>query len=175
MVESASKSRADIQTELIAYAEEQLAKWDSVPEVSSENGYVIRQDWIDGAPLTMVKWTCDDLEQKHAESWCDDPTQLFVLNSKNTYTRLDDDDGHIMAHVLIGTPMMVSNRAFVQTWYNKKGDDGSFIILSSSKYNEKFLEQHADKHGKAVIAKMNIQYTKVFPCEAGGYSMEMVS
>ena len=63
-----------------------------------------------------------------------------MLNSKNTYTRLDDDEGHIMAHVLIGTPMLVSNRAFVQTWYNKKNEDGSTIILSSSKYNEKFME-----------------------------------
>ena len=79
-----------------------------------------------------------------------------------------------MAHVLIGTPMLVSNRAFVQTWYNKKNEDGSTIILSSSKYNETFMEQHADKTGKAVVANMIIQYTKITACE-GGFELQMVS
>ena len=146
-----------------------MAKWDTLTVYSEdkEKGYYVRQDWIDGAPLTVVKWRTDQLEQKHVDSWHDDPTQLFVLNSKNTYTRLDDDEGHIMAHVLIGTPMLVSNRAFVQTWYNKKNEDGSTIILSSSRYNEKFMELHADKHPKAVAADMRIQYTKITACEGG--------
>ena len=76
MVESASKSRQEIQTELIAYAEDLLAKWDTLTIYSEdkEKGYYIRQDWIDGVPLTVVKWKTDELEQKHVDSWHDDPT-----------------------------------------------------------------------------------------------------
>ena len=176
MVESASKTRDEIQAELNKYADDQIAKWESMTLYSDdkEKNYVIKQDWVDGVPLTVVKWNCKGLEEKHVESWYNDVPQMFKLNPKNTYTRLEDDNGHMMVHVKVGTPMMVSNRAFVQTWYNQKCEDGSVIILSSSQYNEKILEEHKDKTGNSVIANMIIQYTKITPCE-GGYELVMCS
>ena len=38
-------------------------------------------------------------------------------------------------------------------------EDGSKIIMSSSRGNEGFYEAHKDKTGKAVIADLKIQYT----------------
>ena len=64
MVESAQKSRADIQKELLAYAEEQIAKWDSMTlyHEDKEKDYIVKQDWVDGIPLTVVKWKAAGVE-----------------------------------------------------------------------------------------------------------------
>ena len=88
--------------------------------------------------------------------WYKDPFQLRVLNSKTIMTELESDDGCLMAHVLVGTPMVLSNRAFIGAWYIYTQPDGSMIIMSSSKGNDGYYEQHKDKTKKAVIANMVI-------------------
>ena len=74
-----------------------------------------------------------------------------------------------MAHVLVGTPMLVTNRRLIQTWYNVTNDDGSKIILGSSQHNEAFYEKHKDldTSGGAVITNLVVQYTKFVPYDGG--------
>ena len=159
---------------LNAYAEEQIAKFDTMTTFKDEpeKGFLAKLDWVDGVPLAVAKMTAKGLTQEMVDSWYNDPMQLRVLNPKNKMTKLEDDDGHLMAHVQIGTPMMVSERCIIQTWYNSKCEDGSTIIMSSSQGNEHLYAEHKDKSGKAVECKMLIQYTKLTPIEGG---MECIS
>ena len=139
MVESTQqerKTRAELKVMLNAYAEEQIAKWDTMTtyetEETKEKGILVKQDWVDGVPLCIAKMTAKGLTQEMVDSWYNDPFQLRVLNPKNVMTKLDDDDGHMMGHVKIATPMMVSERCMILTWYNSTCDDGSKIIMSST-------------------------------------------
>ena len=72
-----------------------------------------------------------------------------------------------MRHVLVATPMMVTNRVFIGTWYTWEEESGTKIIMSSSKGNEAYYEKHKDKHGSAVIANYVVAYNKITPCEGG--------
>ena len=136
------KTRAELKAELTAYAEEQIAKWDTMTmfHEDKDKDFVAKLDWVDGVPLAIAKYKAAGMTQEHIDSWYNDPMQLKVLNPKNTMTKLDDDEGHLMAHVQIGTPMMVSERCIIQTWYNTTCDDGSKIIMSSSRGNEGLYE-----------------------------------
>ena len=59
------------------------------------------------------------MTQEHFDAWYNDPLDIATkINSKSTYTRLDDDEGHMMVHCLNQTPMMITNRTFIATWYN---------------------------------------------------------
>ena len=127
---------------------------------------------MDGTPLTVVKYRAVGMKHEQAKKWYDDPFHLRVLNTKTIMTELEPDEGCKMAHVMAGTPMILSNRAFIAAWYISTQADGSMIIMSSSKGNEDYYEQHKGLTKKAVVADMIIQYTKITPYDGG---MDLVS
>ena len=166
--------RDKIEAELLAYADAQIAKWDKLKlfHEDKEKDYVAKQDWVDGVPLCVVKYRAAGMTQEHIDSWYNNPLQLKALNQKAVYTNLESDEGHLQCHIVIQAPMIVSNRCFISTWYNITNEDGSRIIMNSSKGNEGLYDAHKDKTGKAVIADLVIQYTKITPIEGG---MELVA
>ena len=104
--------------------------------------YIAKQTWDDGGiPLTMVKYRADGLTMEQLQPWIDDPVQVAShLNTKGQFEVLPDHQGHKMYHMKMQTPMILSNRQMIQTYYRHEFEDGTKAIIGSSQGNE-FFEQ----------------------------------
>ena len=155
MVESSKKTRADIQKELLQFVDEHVAKWDTLTAVyeNKEKCYEARQTWIDGCPLTIVKYKAKGMKQEHFDRWYADPMGMQEkINSKMTFTKLDDCEDHLTAFVKMETPPLTSNRCFILTWYKVENEDGSKVILSSSNGNDDMFGKHQDLVASNVVS-----------------------
>lgn len=164
MVESSpANSRAQIQQELLAKADQLWAAYDTfnvVVEDASKN-YEARQTVSEqGLTCTMIKYRVDGLTLEQWEQWTRDPTLVMTqLNSKMSREVLPDDDGHKVYLLKMKMPMMISNRSFVACYYDAEKEDGTKIIMSSSRGTENIATANASKIGKDVVANNVISYT----------------
>ena len=94
------------------------------------------------------------------------------MQEKMSVINLADDDGHKVRLVKVKMPMMISNRSTITTMYTEKKEDGTQIVVMSSKGNEAIIAANESAIDGDVIAINHIAYTSWKAYEGG---MEMVS
>ncbi len=72
-------------------------------------------------------------------------------------------DGIRIVHQRIYTPVIVSNRSIIQTFYDVERTDGGFTGLASSQGNAELEKKYAKLIGSDVIAQAFIVYMDVTP------------
>ena len=80
------------------------------------------------------------------------------MNSKLTRVLLPDDEGHKVYLLKMKMPMVISNRSIVTCYYEAQKEDGTRVLLNSSRGNEEIQAANADKIGKDVIASIGLNY-----------------
>ena len=85
-----------------------------------------------------------------------------------------DFEGCQVAITQIDMPMFMTDRVFVNLYYEKANLDGSFEYVNSSRGNEELLIQHADFIQKFVVANTIVDYRKVSPNPDGSCDWEAV-
>ena len=172
MVEAASENRrAQLQQELMAKADQLWAAfetYDVVLEDASKN-YIARQTvGQEGIACTMIKYRCDGLTLEQWEQWRQDPTLVSTqLNNKLQRELLPDDEGHKVVLLKMKMPLVISNRSIVTCFYEAEKEDGTKIIMHSSRGNEEIAAANAAKIGKDVIGNNEITYMSWKPYEGG--------
>ena len=83
-----------------------------------------------------------------------------------TSTKVGEDDGHAVYHIVAALSWPLSNRSNINIEY-KIENDGSFIYLQSSKGNEALVAANKAAIGKNVVATTIIAYLKFTPYEGG--------
>ena len=172
MVEqSPANNRAQIQQELLAKADQLWAAYNTfnvVVEDAAKN-YEARQTVSEeGLTCTMIKYRVNGLTLEQWEQWTRDPTLVMTqLNSKMSREVLPDDEGHKVYLLKMKMPMMISNRSTLTCYYETEKEDGTKIIMSSSRGNETIATANASKIGKDVVANNVISYTSWKPYDGG--------
>ena len=142
--------------------------FDVILEDASKN-YIARQTVSDeGIPCGMIKYRCDGLTLEQWEQWRRDPTHVGTqLNGKLQREFLPDDEGHKVVLLKMKMPLVISNRSIVTCFYEIEKEDGTKIIMHSSRGNEEIVAANAAKIGKDVVGNMAITYMSWKPYEGG--------
>ena len=170
MVNAAGR-REQIKAELLAQAEQLMAgfdTYDTVEEDASKN-YVAKQlTSQDGNNITLIKYRADGLTEEQLEQLTRDPTAVSAaMNSKLTRVVLPEDEGHKVFLMKMKMPMVISNRSIVTCYYEAQKDDGTRIIMNSSRGNEEIQAANADKIGKDVVANITLNYVSMKAYDGG--------
>ena len=80
------------------------------------------------------------------------------MNSKLTRVALPDDEGHKVYLLKMKMPMVISNRSILTCYYEAQKEDGTRILMNSSRGNEEIQAANASKIGKDVVASIGINY-----------------
>merc|ERR1712113_276671 len=170
MVNAAGR-REQIKAELLAQAEQLLAgfdTYDTVEEDASKN-YIAKQFvGQDGNNITLIRYRADGLTEEQLEQWRQDPTAVqAAMNSKMTRVILPEDEGQKVVLIKMKMPMVISNRSIVTCYYEDQKEDGTRILLNSSRGNEQIQAANADKIGKDVVASIGINYLSTKAYDGG--------
>ena len=71
-------------------------------------------------------------------------------------------------------PMFMTDRAFVNLYFEKVNQDGSYEYVNSSRGNEELLNLHADFIRSNEVGNTIIDYRKVIPKSDGSCDFEAV-
>lgn len=138
MVEA--NTRQVIKAELLAMADEYMAGWDSYETALDEpnKNYTAKTfKGADGIATVVIKYRCDGLTEEQWGKWAADPTVVAVAcNSRLTRIELPDDEGHKVRLLKMKMPLVISNRSTLTTFYEHEKEDGTRIIMHSSRGNE---------------------------------------
>ena len=170
MVNAAGR-REQIKAELLAQAEQLMAgfdTYDTVEEDASKN-YVAKQlAGQDGNNITLIKYRADGLTEEQLEQWTRDPSAVSAaMDSKLTRVVLPEDEGHKVILMKLKMPMVISNRSIVTCYYEAQKEDGTRIIMNSSRGNEEIQAANADKIGKDVVANITLNYVSMKAYDGG--------
>ena len=80
---------------------------------------------------------------------------------------LPEDEGQKVVLLKIKMPMVISNRSIVACYYEDQKEDGTRILMNSSRGNEQIQAANADKIGKDVIASVGINYVSMKAYDGG--------
>ena len=103
----------------------------------------------------MTRWSADPMAVAHA------------LNAKMTPEYLADDEGCRVAHMRMKMPVMISNRSIITCFYRFTKEDGTNVLMHSSRGNEALVTANASKIGKDVVGNMHINYVSWKAYEGG--------
>ena len=122
----------------------------------------------DGIATMLIKWRCDGLTEEEWDGWVRDPTVVSeACNSRLTRIELADDEGKVVRLMKMSMPMLISNRSTLTTFYRYEKEDGTKVVMHSSRGNEKLIEANASQIGKDVINNNIITYMSYKPYEGG--------
>ena len=118
----------DAETVIMTLADKYMAKVAQSPE---------------GIPITLIKWRCEGLTEEQWETWRADPTVVAAaINAKLTRIELPDDEGHRVRLLKMKMPMLISDRSTLTTFYEHTKEDGTKVMMHSSKGNEDLVVTH---------------------------------
>ena len=124
----------------------------------------------DGIPIALIKYRCEGLTMEQWNTWVEDPTIVATaVNQKLTRIELPDDDGHKVRLLKMQMPMVISNRSTMSTFYRRTLEDGTEVVMNSSRGNEGLVEANADQIGSDVVTNNVITYMSYKPYETGIY------
>ena len=95
------------------------------------------------------------------------------MNDRASAYLIPDKEGKMTYKLHMNMPAVIYNRSMFVTYYSKKHDDGSVMVLMSSRGNEKFPEVYAEEVGSDVIGNAILVSLRAIPCE-GGYDLTQV-
>ena len=156
MVEALS-GRATTQQELTTIVDGLLASWDTLPTVldTPATHYIAKQAVGDDGVSTLIKFRCDGLTEAHMTKFIEDPMVVArALNPKMTPEYLADDEGCKVVHIKMKMPMLISNRSIITCIYRYTKEDGTNVLMHSSRGNEAIATARASSIGKDVMASI---------------------
>ena len=167
----ATGARAELQTQLLAKAEEHLGKKDTYNLVKDDKktGMKIWQTELDGSFLTVSEYEAELVSVKAMKWYSDnDTTTVHKCNSNVTLEKLEEEDGTDIMYQHIKTPIIFANRAMIYAkYYNGSTPEGKLIRLGSDKGNEALYEKYAAKIGKDVQAATHLVYQLIENTDKG--------
>ena len=99
----------------------------------------------------MIKWRCDGLTEELWDQWVQDPELVSITtNTKLTRHELPDDEGHKVNLLKMPMPYPMAGRSTLTTFYHYEKEDGTKVVLSSSKGNEQLVEANQGLIGRDV-------------------------
>ena len=159
-------------------ADEIWAHWDEATEAlrDDEIGYLAKTYYAeDGIAAVMTKYRCEGLTMEKWQEWVDDPPTIATrVNCKLALVDLPDDEGHRTVLLKMASPMFISNRSSLITFYRHQLEDGTGITISSSQGNEELFETHADKIDGDVITNNVINYCS-YKAYDGGVELSQIT
>ena len=177
MVE-AQGGRAQVKADLLQMADELWAGWDSyetIIEDTEKNYFAKRVTGEDNIPTTLIKYKAVGITEEQWNVWKQDPTVVAAtLNQKLTRIELPDDEGHRVRLLKMKMPMLISNRSTLTTFYDHTKEDGTQIILHSSKGNEALNAANEAQIDGDVITNNELTYMSWKPFEGGIYIEHIV-
>ena len=156
MVESQTKSRAEIADELIVKVKEYFSKADEYPVVieKEEGNVLIRQTW-DGDQMVSIA------ESKRVEGlkpedfkefftrWPEKEVGLKANPILKDSELLEEDDGCPIVKIIINTPWPIWNRCIIATIYLKLDqENGDQIFVFSCNHNEAQKDKYFTAYDK---------------------------
>ena len=84
-----------------------------------------------------------------------------------TPIQLEDSEGCKVYHMKQKLPMIISNRSIITCFYQDELEDGTKILIHSSKGNEAITQSRSAEIGSDVVADMIIAYWAFKPYDGG--------
>ena len=156
-----------IRLNLLEFAQKHLAAYDSYNVALSSkkiDGLEVRQHKdpeLGGTMVTITKAKVPGLSiEKYKEFVAELPKHAPLLDKKQTYTMLEDIDGHQAYHIHIKMPFPLTNRSIFNVCHINDLGDGSHEDIRSYQGSEEAIERAQGKklHGKNVLATNYIDY-----------------
>lgn len=175
---TAGSTRAAVQAELLAFAEEKLG--DTSIEVAAHDAateFEARQVF-EGTALTMSKLRVDELSVEQVrdfyarENW---EANMAKTADKMVPTLLEEEDGCRIFHLRLQTPFILSNRSLFVAHYYVEGSDGSFTFMASSRGTDAIAEKYAANAGGDIVGEMVLTFVQAVPHAAGGVMLRCVN
>ena len=86
------------------------------------------------------------------------------------FCNLGSDDGRLIRHFQMITPIVMSNRSLIGCFYPVEDpSDGSFTFLISMRGNEKLVEEYQHRLSQDVLGYALMNYSKYTPYDGGCY------
>ena len=116
----------------------------------------------------LIKWRCNGLTEEVWDGWVRDPTVVSAAcNQRLTRIELADDEGKVVRLLKMKMPMMISNRSTLTIFYRYEKEDGTKVVLHSSRGNEQLIEANSSLIGSDVMNNNIITFMSYKPYEGG--------